>query len=79
MAVWSQVQSPGGLLPLCRWSKLLSSICAVFVVFFSVMQDKSGIPWWLGISYKGIAMYDSNDRKTPRRVCVHFLPFESPH
>jgi len=31
-------------------------------------QDKSGIPWWLGISYKGIAVYDHSDRKTPRRV-----------
>jgi len=33
------------------------------------LQDKSGIPWWLGISCKGIAVYDYNDRKTPRRVC----------
>jgi len=33
------------------------------------MQDKAGLPWWLGLSVKGITVYDHNDRKTPRKVC----------
>ena len=34
-----------------------------------VTQDKAGLPWWLGLSVKGITVYDHNDRKTPRKVC----------
>ncbi|GFY60022.1 FERM domain-containing protein 4B [Trichonephila inaurata madagascariensis] len=30
--------------------------------------DKSGLPWWLGISYKGICQYDLTDRKVPRKL-----------
>ena len=32
------------------------------------VQDKAGLPWWLGLSVKGITVYDHNDRKTPRKV-----------
>ena len=38
-----------------------------FVGFFS-FQDKKDIPWWLGISYKGIGVYDKNDKNVPRKV-----------
>ncbi|XP_078596131.1 FERM domain-containing protein 4A-like isoform X7 [Branchiostoma floridae x Branchiostoma japonicum] len=31
-------------------------------------QDKGGIPWWLGLSYKGIAQYDHSDKLTPRKI-----------
>ena len=31
-------------------------------------QDKKDIPWWLGISYKGIGVYDKNDKNVPRKV-----------
>ena len=34
-----------------------------------IIQDKAGLPWWLGLGVKGIAVYDHNDRKTPRKVC----------
>uniref|UniRef100_A0A3B4DJ18 FERM domain-containing protein n=1 Tax=Pygocentrus nattereri TaxID=42514 RepID=A0A3B4DJ18_PYGNA len=30
--------------------------------------DKQGIPWWLGISYKGIAQYDQQDKLKPRKI-----------
>ncbi|GFS97801.1 FERM domain-containing protein 4A [Trichonephila clavipes] len=32
------------------------------------VKDKSGLPWWLGISYKGICQYDLTDRKVPRKL-----------
>ncbi|GFR68277.1 FERM domain-containing protein 4A [Elysia marginata] len=32
------------------------------------VKDKKDIPWWLGISPKGIAVYDKNDKTTPRRL-----------
>ncbi|KAG8199269.1 hypothetical protein JTE90_003692 [Oedothorax gibbosus] len=32
------------------------------------VKDKSGIPWWLGISYRGICQYDLTDRKVPRKL-----------
>ena len=31
-------------------------------------QDKQGIPWWLGVSYKGIGQYDQQDKLKPRKV-----------
>uniref|UniRef100_A0A3B3VPU6 FERM domain containing 4A n=1 Tax=Poecilia latipinna TaxID=48699 RepID=A0A3B3VPU6_9TELE len=30
--------------------------------------DKQGIPWWLGLSYKGIFQYDYQDKVKPRKV-----------
>ncbi|KAJ3598632.1 hypothetical protein NHX12_002137 [Muraenolepis orangiensis] len=30
--------------------------------------DKQGIPWWLGLSYKGIFQYDHQDKVKPRKV-----------
>ncbi|XP_059151029.1 FERM domain-containing protein 4A-like isoform X3 [Physella acuta] len=32
------------------------------------VKDKKDIPWWLGISPKGIAVYDKNDKTTPRKL-----------
>lgn len=32
------------------------------------LQDKQGIPWWLGISYKGIGQFDLQDKLKPRKV-----------
>uniref|UniRef100_A0A3P8TNF9 FERM domain containing 4B n=1 Tax=Amphiprion percula TaxID=161767 RepID=A0A3P8TNF9_AMPPE len=31
-------------------------------------EDKQGIPWWLGISYKGIGQYDLQDKLKPRKL-----------
>ncbi|XP_071817917.1 uncharacterized protein [Apostichopus japonicus] len=37
-------------------------------VHYYEVKDKSGLPWWLGLSYKGIGQYDLGDRVTPRNV-----------
>ena len=37
-------------------------------VHFYEVKDKSNMSWYLGISFKGIAVYEYNDRKTPRKV-----------
>lgn len=37
-------------------------------IHYFEVKDKGGIPWWLGLSCKGIAQYDFADKKTPRRV-----------
>lgn len=31
------------------------------------MQDKSGNPYWLGLSFKGIDQFDYHDRRLPWR------------
>uniref|UniRef100_A0A8C7VQR7 FERM domain containing 4Ba n=1 Tax=Oncorhynchus mykiss TaxID=8022 RepID=A0A8C7VQR7_ONCMY len=31
-------------------------------------QDKQGLPWWLGVSYKGIGQYDLQDKLKPRKL-----------
>lgn len=40
--------------------------------FCCVFQDKQGIPWWLGLSYKGIFQYDYQDKVKPRKVSLCF-------
>ncbi|XP_066520815.1 FERM domain-containing protein 4B [Hoplias malabaricus] len=37
-------------------------------VHYYEVKDKQGIPWWLGISYKGIAQYDQQDKLKPRKI-----------
>ncbi|CAH1265513.1 FRMD4B [Branchiostoma lanceolatum] len=37
-------------------------------VHYYEVKDKGGIPWWLGLSYKGIAQYDHSDKLTPRKI-----------
>ncbi|XP_072553260.1 FERM domain-containing protein 4B isoform X2 [Salminus brasiliensis] len=37
-------------------------------VHYYEVKDKQGIPWWLGISYKGIGQYDMQDKVKPRRL-----------
>lgn len=48
----------------------LPNACASFSesVFGLIFQDKQGIPWWLGLSYKGIFQYDHQDKVKPRKV-----------
>uniref|UniRef100_A0A3Q4I802 FERM domain containing 4Ba n=1 Tax=Neolamprologus brichardi TaxID=32507 RepID=A0A3Q4I802_NEOBR len=36
-------------------------------VHYYPLQDKQGIPWWLGVSYKGIGQYDWQDKLKPRQ------------
>jgi hypothetical protein len=39
----------------------------VYGVHFYEVKDKAGLPWWLGVSSKGVNVYDHNDRKTARK------------
>uniref|UniRef100_A0A3P8SZ85 FERM domain containing 4A n=1 Tax=Amphiprion percula TaxID=161767 RepID=A0A3P8SZ85_AMPPE len=39
-------------------------------VHYYAVKDKQGIPWWLGLSYKGIFQYDHQDKVKPRK-CFH--------
>ncbi|KAI4878233.1 hypothetical protein NFI96_016272 [Prochilodus magdalenae] len=45
---------------------LVESLPAYGVHYYEV-KDKQGLPWWLGISYKGIAQYDQQDKLKPRK------------
>ncbi|MFT7801448.1 FERM domain-containing protein 4B isoform X1 [Arapaima gigas] len=37
-------------------------------VHYYEVKDKQGIPWWLGVSYKGIGQYDLQDKLKPRKL-----------
>ncbi|XP_013384701.1 FERM domain-containing protein 4A isoform X7 [Lingula anatina] len=37
-------------------------------IHYYEVKDKTGLPWWLGLSPKGIAQYDYADKRTPRKV-----------
>uniref|UniRef100_A0A671N7T4 FERM domain-containing protein n=1 Tax=Sinocyclocheilus anshuiensis TaxID=1608454 RepID=A0A671N7T4_9TELE len=57
---------------------LTRCICSVYMsiveslptygVHYYAVKDKQGIPWWLGLSYKGIFQYDYQDKVKPRKV-----------
>uniref|UniRef100_A0A803XN16 FERM domain containing 4A n=1 Tax=Meleagris gallopavo TaxID=9103 RepID=A0A803XN16_MELGA len=40
-------------------------------VHYYAVKDKQGIPWWLGLSYKGIFQYDYHDKVKPRKSKIH--------
>ncbi|XP_066526361.1 FERM domain-containing protein 4B [Hoplias malabaricus] len=50
-----------------QYLTLVESLPTYGVHYFEV-KDKQGIPWWLGISYKGIGQYDIQDKVKPRRL-----------
>lgn len=37
-------------------------------IHYYEVKDKSNASWYLGISYKGISVYDYSDRIVPRKV-----------
>lgn len=45
-------------------------------IHYYEVKDKKDIPWWLGISHKGIAVYDKTDKQTPRKI-FHWKQLEN--
>lgn len=52
-----------------NYMTIVESLPTYGLHYFEV-KDKKDIPWWLGISYKGIGVYDKNDKNVPRKVFV---------
>nr|XP_020489449.1 FERM domain-containing protein 4B isoform X2 [Labrus bergylta] len=50
-----------------QYLALVESLPAYGVHYYPV-KDKQGIPWWLGVSYKGIGQYDLQDKLKPRKL-----------
>nr|XP_055045365.1 LOW QUALITY PROTEIN: FERM domain-containing protein 4B [Misgurnus anguillicaudatus] len=50
-----------------QYLTLVESLPTYGVHYYEV-KDKQGIPWWLGISYKGIGQYDQQDKVKPRKL-----------
>uniref|UniRef100_A0A671MD45 FERM domain-containing protein 4B-like n=1 Tax=Sinocyclocheilus anshuiensis TaxID=1608454 RepID=A0A671MD45_9TELE len=50
-----------------RYLTLVESLPTYGVHYYEV-KDKQGLPWWLGISYKGIGQYDHQDKVKPRKL-----------
>ncbi|XP_027015007.2 FERM domain-containing protein 4B isoform X1 [Tachysurus fulvidraco] len=50
-----------------QYLTLVESLPTYGVHYYEV-KDKQGMPWWLGISYKGIGQYDIQDKVKPRRL-----------
>ncbi|KAJ8409254.1 hypothetical protein AAFF_G00234520 [Aldrovandia affinis] len=46
----------------------LAESLPTYGVHYYGVKDKQGIPWWLGISYKGIGQYDLQDKLKPRKL-----------
>ena len=40
-------------------------------LLISSLQDKTNMPWWLGLSPKGIGLYDHGDKIKPRKVILN--------
>ncbi|KAM9410759.1 FERM domain-containing protein 4B isoform 1-T1 [Pholidichthys leucotaenia] len=50
-----------------QYLALVESLPTYGVHYYPV-KDKQGIPWWLGVSYKGIGQYDWQDKLKPRKL-----------
>ncbi|XP_016847165.1 FERM domain-containing protein 4B isoform X2 [Anolis carolinensis] len=50
-----------------EYMKVIEALPTYGVHYYGV-KDKQGIPWWLGISYKGIGQYDLQDKVKPRKL-----------
>nr|XP_006825708.1 PREDICTED: FERM domain-containing protein 4A-like [Saccoglossus kowalevskii] len=50
-----------------NYMSIIESLPTYGVHYYEV-KDKSGLPWWLGFSHKGIGQYDITDKVTPRKV-----------
>ncbi|XP_056294059.1 FERM domain-containing protein 4B isoform X4 [Pseudoliparis swirei] len=50
-----------------QYLALVESLPAYGVHYYPV-KDKQGLPWWLGVSYKGIGQYDLQDKLKPRKL-----------
>ncbi|XP_034023348.1 FERM domain-containing protein 4B [Thalassophryne amazonica] len=50
-----------------QYLSLVESLPTYGVHYYPV-KDKQGIPWWLGLSYKGIGQFDLQDRLKPRKL-----------
>ena len=53
-------------------SALMEFICPILIYFCVFpLQDKTNMPWWLGLSPKGIGLYDHGDKIKPRKVILN--------
>ncbi|KAF6099353.1 FERM domain containing 4B [Phyllostomus discolor] len=50
-----------------QYMKIVEALPTYGVHYYAV-KDKQGLPWWLGISYKGIGQYDLQDKVKPRKL-----------
>ncbi|CAJ1051279.1 LOW QUALITY PROTEIN: FERM domain-containing protein 4B [Xyrichtys novacula] len=50
-----------------KYLALVESLPTYGVHYYPV-KDKQGLPWWLGVSYKGIGQYDLQDKQKPRKL-----------
>lgn len=50
-----------------KYLALVESLPTYGVHYYPV-KDKQGLPWWLGVSYKGIGQYDLQDKLKPRKL-----------
>ncbi|XP_077385833.1 FERM domain-containing protein 4B-like isoform X2 [Festucalex cinctus] len=50
-----------------KYLTLVASLPTYGVHYYPV-KDKQGIPWWLGVSYKGVGQYDLQDKLKPRKL-----------
>ncbi|KAJ7998597.1 hypothetical protein DPEC_G00206550 [Dallia pectoralis] len=46
----------------------LAESLPTYGVYYYLVKDKQGLPWWLGVSYKGIGQYDVQDKLKPRKL-----------
>ncbi|XP_029006339.1 FERM domain-containing protein 4B isoform X2 [Betta splendens] len=58
-----------------QYLALVESLPTYGVHYYPV-KDKQGIPWWLGVSYKGIGQYDLQDKLKPRKL-FHWKQLEN--
>ncbi|XP_070192442.1 FERM domain-containing protein 4A-like [Littorina saxatilis] len=67
ISYYQKLQGTSRGLAIVNYMTIVEKLPTYGIHYYEV-KDKKDIPWWLGISPKGIAVYDKNDKTTPRKM-----------
>ncbi|XP_046363491.2 FERM domain-containing protein 4A-like isoform X4 [Haliotis rufescens] len=67
LCYYQKLQGTSRGLAIVNYMNIVERLPTYGIHYYEV-KDKKDIPWWLGISPKGISVFDKNDKTTPRKL-----------
>ncbi|XP_046577028.1 uncharacterized protein LOC124284940 [Haliotis rubra] len=67
LSYYQKLQGTSRGLAIVNYMNIVERLPTYGIHYYEV-KDKKDIPWWLGISPKGISVFDKNDKTTPRKL-----------
>ncbi|XP_029658567.1 uncharacterized protein LOC115232686 isoform X2 [Octopus sinensis] len=72
---YQKIEGTSRGLSIVNYMTICESLPTYGIHYYEV-KDKKDIPWWLGISHRGISVYDKTDKQTPRKI-FHWKQLEN--